>query len=78
MLRSRRDIENVDKQLVQLVVLVSMLPTMPGILKLVRSWVLGGVGASRRVFHHKGCCVACAVVCAARLLSERVCWVVRV
>ena len=38
-------------------------------------WV---VGASRRVFHHKVCCVVCAVVCAARLLSERVCWVVRV
>ena len=35
-LRSRRDIENVDKQSVQLIVLVSMLPTMPGILKLVR------------------------------------------
>ena len=36
MLRSRRDIENVDKQLVQLIVLVSMLPMMAGILKLVR------------------------------------------
>ena len=35
MLRSRRDIENVDKQLVQLVVLVSMLPTMPGMIVLV-------------------------------------------
>ena len=36
MLRSRRDIENVDKQLVQLIVLVSMLPMMAGILKIVR------------------------------------------
>ena len=35
MLRSRRDIENVDKQLVQLIVLVSMLPTVPGMLVLV-------------------------------------------
>ena len=35
-MRSRRDIENVDKQSVQLIVLVSMLLTMPGILKLVR------------------------------------------
>ena len=34
-LHSRRDIENVDKQLVQLVVLVSMLPTMPGMIVLV-------------------------------------------
>ena len=33
---SRRDIENVHQQSVQLIVLVSMLPTMPGILKLVR------------------------------------------
>ena len=32
---SRRDIENVDKQSVQLVVLVSMLPTVPGMLVLV-------------------------------------------
>ena len=35
MLRSRRDIENVDKQSVQLIVLVSMLPTVPGMLVLV-------------------------------------------
>ena len=35
MLRSRQDIENVDKQSVQLVVLVSMLPTMPGMIVLV-------------------------------------------
>ena len=35
-LRSRRDIENVDKQSVQLIVLVSMLPMMAGILKIVR------------------------------------------
>ena len=35
MLRSRRDIENVDKQLVQLIVFVSMLPTVPGMLVLV-------------------------------------------
>ena len=34
-LRSRRDIENVDKQSVQLIVLVSMLPTVPGMLVLV-------------------------------------------
>ena len=34
-LRSRPDIENVDKQSVQLVVLVSMLPTVPGMLVLV-------------------------------------------
>ena len=33
--RSRRDIENVDKQSVQLIVLVSMLPTVPGMLVLV-------------------------------------------
>ena len=33
--RSRRDIENVDKRLVQLIVLVSMLPTVPGMLVLV-------------------------------------------
>ena len=32
---SRRDIENVDKQSVQLIVLVSMLPTVPGMLVLV-------------------------------------------
>ena len=31
----RRDIENVDTQLVQLVVLVSTLPTMPGMIVLV-------------------------------------------
>ena len=35
-MRSRRDIENVDKQSVQLIVLVSMLPMMAGILKIVR------------------------------------------
>ena len=35
MLRSRRDIENVDKQLVPLIVLVSMLPTVPGMRMLV-------------------------------------------
>ena len=35
-LRSRRDIENVDKQSVQLIVLVSMLPTVPGMLVLVQ------------------------------------------
>ena len=37
MLRSRRDIENVDKQSVQLIVLVSMLPTVPGMLVLVEA-----------------------------------------
>ena len=34
-LSTTRDIENVDTQLVQLVVLVSMLPTMPGMIVLV-------------------------------------------
>ena len=35
MLRSRRDIENVDTQLVQLLVLDSTLPTVPGMIVLV-------------------------------------------